>query len=166
VVESTFKLNPEANAALATIADRADLGMDAALGAALAVAKKADPGDVKAAAEGGEDADAVTGRDWIRIGILTALFVLLTAMVFVSWAIVSPRSIDLDQAAKICATSATATGAKSCDPAALLTAHETQWQSSFLAILGALFAPILALFSASIGYYFAKGSNADVKSGA
>ncbi len=151
-----FKLNAAAEESLAEVAGRAGLNRDQALGAALAMAKDADPADLKVSAGGNEDAEVVSGRDWIRIGILVALFLLLIGAVVVAVAQVSPRSISVGAATAVCKASNTATGSKTCDPATILSTHQNVWQSSLLALLAALFAPILALFSASVGYYFGR----------
>jgi hypothetical protein len=152
-----YSLNPAAEASLAQVAGKSGLPMEDALGAALNVAKGQDADALKNAAKGDEAAQPVSGRDWIRIGILVALALLLVLAVVVSFNQVAPRSITVEQATSICKASNDATASKACDPAAVLTAHETNWQASLLALLGALFAPILALFSASVGYYFGKG---------
>lgn len=151
-----FKLNAAAEESLAQVAGKAGLDRDQALGAALAMAKGADPDELKQSAAGNEDAEVVSGRDWIRIGILVALLVLLIGAVIVSVAQVSPRSLSVGAATAVCKASNSATGSKTCDPATVLSTHQNEWQSSLLALLAALFAPILALFSASVGYYFGR----------
>ena len=78
---------------------------------------------------------------------------------FVAFGEVQPRSLNLQAAIDTCKASAAATGSKSCDPASLITGHQTDWQSSVLALLAVLFAPILALGSASVGYYFANSKS-------
>lgn len=158
-----FKLNKAAEETLSQVAGKAGLDRDEALSAALAVANEATGPEVKAKAAGSEGAEEVSGRDWIRIGILVSLFLLLIGAVIIAVIQVSPRSISVDSAIKICEASATATGSKTCDPATVLATHQDDWQSSLLALLAALFAPILALFSASVGYYFGKAGSTDGK---
>jgi predicted metalloprotease len=163
---STFKLNQAATDALSQVAMKAGLNPDQALGAALAVAKDTEADDLKKKAEGQEEADSVSGRDWIRVSILGALFLLMMGAVVLSLVQVAPREINLQSATDICKASADATGAKTCDPATVLSTHRSEWQSSLLALVAALFTPVLALFSASVGYYFGKGGgSSDVGGG-
>jgi predicted metalloprotease len=165
MASQTFKLNQAAEETLAQVASKSGLNRDQALGAALAVANDADAAQIKAKAAGDEDTQNVSGRDWIRIGILVSLFLLLIGAVLLAVSQVSPRSISVESATQICKASAEVTGSKTCDPATVLSNHQTDWQSSLLALLAALFAPILTLFSASVGYYFGKAGSANGDAG-
>src|SRR6476620_7204705 len=131
---ATFKLNKAAEETLAQVAGKSGLDRETALGAALAVANDADASSVQAKAAGAEGAEPVSGRDWIRIGILATLVLLLIAAVAIAFAQVSPRGMSTGEATKICAASAAATGSKTCDPAAVIVAHQSDWQASLLAL--------------------------------
>jgi predicted metalloprotease len=158
---NTFKLNEAAEETLAKVAGKSGLDRNQALGAALAVAMDASETDLKAKAKGAEGAERVSGRDWIRISIIIALFVFLVGAVLLGVWQVSPRTISIEKATSICKASNEATGTKACNPATVMSTHQSDWQASFLALLAALFAPILALFSASVGYYFGKAGSGD-----
>ena len=67
-------------------------------------------------AQGAPQADAVTQRDWVRIGLMVVLLVLLVAGVLATYFAVKNSNITLDQATSFCKSSNAITNATSCDP--------------------------------------------------
>lgn len=159
MAEQSFKLNRAASRAVSDLADLTGLSEAKVLGAAVTQLKQASPDAVTAASQAGEEAEVVTGRDYIRIAIIVVLVLLLMASLVAAFWGAAPRHLSLDEATKICSASNTATGAKTCDPSKLIDAHDTNLQARLLALLGVLFTPILALFSGSVGYYFGKSTS-------